>query len=166
MADWLPGQRWFAGKGRPIEELRIVGRRAVGAALHLVVAVRTAGTWQVYQAPVVVGRAMGDALASGEVVNALLTGPGSRWDGSAPPCRRVRPLGVEQSNTSLVVDESTLVKFYRRLAPGDSADVEVHRALRDLGSRDDAELRGHLVGQWQDPRTGRGVTGDLAMVLR
>jgi hypothetical protein len=63
---------------------------------------------------------MTDALGFAGVVSALLTGPRSLWDRAPAPCTCVCPLGLEQSNTSVVVNGSTLVKFYRRLTPGDS----------------------------------------------
>ena len=45
----------------------------------------------------------------------------------------VRPIGAEQSNTSLVLDERVIVKFYRRLQPGPNPDVEVTTALDRVG---------------------------------
>src|SRR3954468_3713374 len=42
---------------------------------------------------------------------------------------RARPLGAEQSNTSLVFDERIVLKLFRRLPEGLNPDVEVTRAL-------------------------------------
>ncbi|MFC3849963.1 phosphotransferase [Corynebacterium hansenii] len=40
-----------------------------------------------------------------------------------------RPMGVEQSNTSVIYDDVVMVKFFRRLHPGTNADVELLAAL-------------------------------------
>lgn len=67
---------------------------------------------------------------------------------------RVRPVGVEQSNTSLVYDNKSIVKIFRRLQEGRNPDVEVTEALDQVGF-------GHVarpIAVWQ-----RGGT-DLAFV--
>ena len=46
---------------------------------------------------------------------------------------RVRPVGAEQSNTSLVYDNRLIVKIFRRLAEGRNPDVEVTSALAEVG---------------------------------
>ncbi len=45
-----------------------------------------------------------------------------------------RVLGTEQSNTSLVFGDVSILKTFRRLQPGANPDVEVTRALADAGS--------------------------------
>lgn len=40
-----------------------------------------------------------------------------------------RPMGVEQSNTSVIFDDLVMCKFFRRLYPGTNADVELLAAL-------------------------------------
>ncbi|MBC6830585.1 hypothetical protein HMPREF2547_09955 [Corynebacterium sp. HMSC055G02] len=40
-----------------------------------------------------------------------------------------RPMGVEQSNTSVIFDDRVMCKFFRRLYPGTNADVELLAAL-------------------------------------
>src|SRR6186997_798289 len=42
---------------------------------------------------------------------------------------RVRPLGVEQSNSSVVLDELHVLKLYRRLEAGPNPELELLRAL-------------------------------------
>lgn len=49
------------------------------------------------------------------------------------PATRVRLVGAEQSNTSLVFDERVILKLYRRLAEGVNPDIEVTSALAMAG---------------------------------
>jgi maltose alpha-D-glucosyltransferase/alpha-amylase len=44
----------------------------------------------------------------------------------------VRPLGVEQSNSSVVFGDRLILKFYRRLEPGINPDLEMARFLTDV----------------------------------
>jgi maltokinase len=46
---------------------------------------------------------------------------------------RVRPMGAEQSNTSLVFDERLVLKVFRRIHDGPNPDIEVTSALADSG---------------------------------
>jgi maltokinase len=46
---------------------------------------------------------------------------------------RVRPLNVEQSNTSVVYDERLIMKLFRRVAEGPNPDVEMTEALAVQG---------------------------------
>lgn len=64
-----------------------------------------------------------------------------RWMFPTLDVGEVRPLGGEQSNTSLIVDGVTIVKLFRRLAaPGErNPDVEVVDALWAHGFRSVAE---------------------------
>jgi maltokinase len=54
----------------------------------------------------------------------------------------VRPLGAEQSNTSVVFGERFVLKLFRRLAPGINPDLELHRALHAGHSQHVAPLLG------------------------
>jgi len=67
---------------------------------------------------------------------------------------RVRPVGAEQSNTSLVYDNDRIAKLFRRLQEGRNPDVEVTEALAGVGYAHVAAP----VAVWQ-----RGGT-DLAFV--
>lgn len=70
---------------------------------------------------------------------------------------RSAALGVEQSNTSVVVGGRILIKFFRRLSSGENPDVEVHRALGTVGCPHVAGLRG-----WAQA-TVDGTTTTIAM---
>jgi maltokinase len=45
----------------------------------------------------------------------------------------IRPMGVEQSNTSLVFDDVLVLKLYRRLEPGVNPELELLRFLTERG---------------------------------
>jgi len=49
------------------------------------------------------------------------------------PAERVRPLGAEQSNTSLVYDDAMILKVFRRLTEGHNPEVEVIETLARVG---------------------------------
>ncbi|MEV7028334.1 hypothetical protein AB0O00_40245, partial [Kitasatospora sp. NPDC093558] len=68
------------------------------------------------------------------------------WPPPAPP-RTSRPLGADQSNSSVVVDDRYLVKFFRRLHPGVNPDLELQRALRSGTGRYTAPLHGAIEGR-------------------
>jgi maltokinase len=71
----------------------------------------------------------------------------------------------EQSNTSLVYGEQSLLKVFRRVADGRNPDIEIHRALT-LDSCDKvATLLGWMSGRWINS-AGETVTADLAMLQR
>src|SRR4051794_6889992 len=70
---------------------------------------------------------------------------------------RARPLGAEQSNTSLVFDERLILKVFRHLPDGPNPDVEVTRALADHGFA-------HVippVAEWRDVDGDYGVVNEL-----
>ena len=69
-----------------------------------------------------------------------------------------RVVGVEQSNTSVVYGEQSILKLFRRVAPGVNPDLELHRALRSVGSTQVAALQGAVEG------TIDGADATFAMV--
>ncbi len=85
LVEWLPRQRWFAGKGHSITAVRLeqVSRlRCDVPVAHLVVGVQLDGeSWQTYQVPVslradrIAEAAMIGRLAAGEWVHDALTDP-------------------------------------------------------------------------------------------
>src|SRR6201999_2037382 len=69
-------------------------------------------------------------------------------------------LGGEQSNTSLVYGDESILKVFRRLSPGPNPDLEVTIALARLGSPQVAEPLG-----WIETRLG-GAPTTLAILSR
>ena len=67
---------------------------------------------------------------------------------------RARPLGGEQSNSSIVYDERLILKLFRRLPEGPNPDAEVTRALVHVGFENVATP----VAEW------RGGDTDFAVV--
>jgi len=57
-----------------------------------------------------------------------------------------RVLGVEQSNTSVSWGERSILKVFRRVLAGVNPDLELHRALRSVGSNEVAALQGAIEG--------------------
>ncbi|MBW6519518.1 MAG: maltose alpha-D-glucosyltransferase [Desulfoarculaceae bacterium] len=58
----------------------------------------------------------------------------SAFDQALPgesPCGKVRRLGVEQSNSSVVLDEQAILKLYRRLEDGTNPDFAISLQLTD-----------------------------------
>ncbi|MDT0306634.1 hypothetical protein RM780_06620 [Streptomyces sp. DSM 44917] len=95
------------------------------------------------------GAVVWDALADPRLTTALVRritagedGGGLRyWPGPSPAsppageaAMSVRPLGVEQTNSSVVVAGRYLLKVFRRPAPGPGRDLTLHRALAEAGS--------------------------------
>jgi maltokinase len=69
-------------------------------------------------------------------------------------------LSAEQSNTSLVFGDESILKVFRRLAPGPNPDLEVTTALTGLGSSQVAPVLG-----WVETRL-EGVPTSLAILSR
>ena len=71
-------------------------------------------------------------------------------------------LAVEQSNTSIVVDETVLLKLFRKVVPGRNPDIEIHAVLAERGDESVAALQGWISTDLGDPAGDY----DLAMAQR
>jgi maltokinase len=65
-------------------------------------------------------------------------------------------LGSEQSNTSLVYGDESILKVFRRLSPGPNPDLEVTTALARLGSPQVAEPLGWIETRLEGAPTSLG----------
>ena len=162
LAEFLPRQRWFGAKDRTIELVRISslevlsGEGSFPTLLRVDAEVSLAGTDDAVCYQVLLGlRPTGvdvdflsghesavlgefdtakgqaivyDALLDSELALALL-----RCIAPEHPAERVRPLGAEQSNTSLVYDDAMILKVFRRLTEGHNPEVEVIETLAKVG---------------------------------
>ena len=70
----------------------------------------------------------------------------------------VRPIGVEQSNSSTVFADELILKCYRRIEPGPNPELELLRFLTDHGFEHIAQLRG-----WYEHK-GRLVDATLGVL--
>lgn len=61
--------------------------------------------------------------------------------------QRSRPVGAEQSNTSLVYGQTYILKLFRKLAAGPNPDLELHRALAAVGCPHIAAPLGSIEGE-------------------
>jgi maltokinase len=151
LGDHLARQRWYAGTGPPADgSIFVVDTRILVSRgdhhLHWAVLEVEGIRYQILLGERPGGEAA-DFLAGREA--AVVGSPGSTYFYDATydaelmlalfelitgtPAERVRPVGAEQSNTSLVFDDRTIVKIYRRLLEGANPDIEVTTALVAAG---------------------------------
>src|SRR5215210_3465298 len=125
LVAWLPEQRWFRAKQRPISPVATVDRAVAGPAevRVLEVAYRDGGPPDLYLAPLVDGRDPRDGDGAwAALVSAIGEGGelrGERGIFVGRPTAAVgeavlatateRMLGVEQSNTSVVIGERLIL---------------------------------------------------------
>ena len=69
----------------------------------------------------------------------------------------------QQSNTSVMLGDTAILKLFRRLELGKNLDIEVHAALNAAGISDVAGLFGWIEGSWVS--SGLQLDADLAMVI-
>lgn len=142
---YLGRQRWYSGPA-PTSVTVVTAQRlapglewlladAGGARYQVIVGLRPAGSAPDFlsgndQAVIgVVGDEFAfDAAYDPEYALALLALVAPSEEGSL-----LRPMGAEQSNTSLVIDDRLVLKVFRRLHDGANPDVEIPAALAALG---------------------------------
>ena len=157
LAEWLPRQRWFSGTDASSASASLVATLAGGDPrldLYLV----SVGDDR-YQVPLSLRREPHEPLAHallGETEDGFaydaphdgdvngtwlrLMSENATVDGVTftaeigDPFMPGRPLGAEQSNTSLVYGDTYIMKIYRRLTDSPNPDLEVVRALGEIGS--------------------------------
>jgi maltokinase len=72
----------------------------------------------------------------------------------------VRPMGVEQSNSSIVFADETVLKVFRRLEPGINPELEMLRFLTEHGFESIAPLQGYYEYE------GRSLLATLGVAQR
>ena len=165
VAAWLPRQRWFRAKARPIAGVRAADRAPIEAEAELRILEVTyadgtepdrylmaavdgrepldgEGAWRALAGLVADGGetrgATGRFVASRtEALDGLLT-----EDAETLSERRLR---VEQSNTSIVLGERLILKLFRLLEPGLNPDLEIGTFLTDAGFADTPPLAGGIT---------------------
>ncbi|WP_043624540.1 maltokinase N-terminal cap-like domain-containing protein [Nonomuraea candida] len=158
LAAWISRQRWFGGKGRPIDGLSIDADVELTPGLrHLIVAVWQEGSRDRYQLllgeradlPDRLGHALIGTAGGTHLYDAVHDADRMGWllDGMArdetrrglrmrhvpgtdiDTAQRSLVLGAEQSNTSLVYGDAYICKLFRRLIPGVNPELEIVTAL-------------------------------------
>ena len=145
LPSYLGRQRWFAGP--PPTSVAVAAHESLadglewllvdagGARYQVVVGLRPAGAAPDFLSGndnavlgVVEDRIAFDATADPEYARTLLerVAPGETGE-------LVRPIGAEQSNTSLVFDDRLVLKLFRRLHDGPNPDVEIPKQVAALG---------------------------------
>src|SRR3954469_16672852 len=172
LAQWLPEQRWFASKTRDVAEIHLADLLSLcdepTTAIGLVEVRFQAGTHELYQlllgvegkgvaldaltspahAAVIARRLREQAVCESDVGSVNFF-----WELSDVPADppSVRPLGFEQSNSTIVLDDRYALQAFRRLGPGKNPELEM---LRFLSAREFAnvatlagwyELRGDML---------------------
>ncbi len=144
LADYLGRQRWFAGSTP--KRVEIVDHDELAERLHWLLVDADGAQYQL-----LVGTIEGlppeflhghDVEVLGAVDNEVV------YDGLLDPdlakallarlapdeqVGRVRPMGAEQSNTSLVFDDRLVLKVFRRIHVGPNPDIEVTTSLAAAG---------------------------------
>jgi maltokinase len=141
---YLARQRWFAG-GKP-KVVEIVDSDELDERLHWLL-VEADGAR--YQLLVGIVEGMPPEFLHGHDAEVLgVADSEMAYDGLLDPelaklllarlapdeeVTRVRPMGAEQSNTSLVFDDRLVLKVFRRIHHGPNPDIEVTTALAEAG---------------------------------
>lgn len=183
--QWLPRQRWYGGRGRDLTDVRptVV---PLGADLELVLLEVDYADGSVDRYQVLVrwdtgaehtaigtdaGRTGYDAITDPEVAGRLLgligesaeVGPVrflSEPGAELGPATPVRSMGAEQSNTSVVFGDRTIMKAFRRLTPGINPDIELTRAL--AGNPHITPLLGSYEISWDGEQYTLGMVSVFA----
>lgn len=155
LATWLAGRRWYAADGEPGDEPGPVTLTTVDLPVDPPLAVGLADVapadtdtdtgerYQLLVAPTVADRPdVGDDPASAERLARFVAGGEQSVGGPAGTVTAhwldpeaalgdapARPLGSEQSNTSMVVGGTHVLKLFRRLRPGPHPEIEIGRHL-------------------------------------
>lgn len=186
LATWLADRRWFQrGPDRTVPT--VAGSLAVSLAPPtgaeiVVVDVASGGRYQLLRPaasdrhdasddPTTVAALASFVAAGGEAAGTSGSAVRATWLPGAPRfgTAKPRPLGGEQSNTSLVIGGTHVLKLFRRLQPGVHPEVEVARHLAAVASDLGQALPvARLAGWWElaDPDgtvTALGVVQSLVV---
>jgi maltokinase len=130
LEDWVIAQRWFASKAREVASVNVLDEVSLSEQpalkLTLVEARFQAGTHELYQ--LLPGEPEG-MRALAELLGAEATIDGVAFHGGLTPAGDIRPMGAEQSNSSIVFGEEQVLKVFRRVEPGDNPELEMLRFL-------------------------------------
>jgi len=135
LEQWVAQQRWFASKSREIAAINVLEcvelSRSPALAISLIEARFQAGTHELYQ---LVPGEPGGARVLAQLLGSESTIEGVGFHGGVTPTGEMRPMGAEQSNSSVVFGEEYVLKVFRRVEPGVNPELEMLRflSLRDF----------------------------------
>jgi maltokinase len=145
LVEYVTGQRWFGSKARDVVQATVVDRASVGTGDPplevLLVEIRfDTGTHEMYQ---LLGGGgldvLGEPDAASELVRLIRRGAavsagegtvelipvGGSFVGIPDDVTVTRQIDVEQSNSSVVLDDQLILKVFRRLEPGVNPELEM-----------------------------------------
>ncbi len=147
LIEWLPQQRWYASKSQDIAEVVVLdsaGDNGNGE-IQLLGLTFSTGQHAIYQMVPELGAGLAEAMAAGgEIPTEHGCFAFRRADDgfSVSDGATLRPMGAEQSNTTIVVDERLAMKVFRRLEAGINPELEMLRFLSARDFPNIAPLRG------------------------
>jgi predicted trehalose synthase len=143
LEKWVTEQRWFASKSREVASVTVLERIGLSASpaleIELVETRFQAGTHELYQ--LLPGEDGGLRLLAG-MLGSEATVDGVSFHGGLEPTGDIRPMGAEQSNSSIVFGEEQVLKIFRRVEPGINPELEMLRFLSSRGFPNVATLTG------------------------
>ena len=164
LIEFVTQQRWYGAKSRTVSHAKLLDTVALRQAepqleLALVEIRYDTGAHDIYQL-LFSGSADGDSLAEDagtarEIVSAMRTGltlqgsqgvaefrPADDFSALGRELGAARLISSEQSNSSVVFEESLILKVFRHLEPGINPELEVLRFLTAQGFRNIPALGG------------------------
>ncbi|WP_249011629.1 phosphotransferase [Conexibacter sp. DBS9H8] len=146
LTDWLIQQRWYASKSLEIARVQELDAAPLpgGEELRLIAVSFTNGTHALYQLVPALSAGVPDAIAAaGEhrTEHGLFCFRSLLGD-TALARPALAPVGAEQSNTSVIVDDTYVLKVFRRLEAGINPELEMLRFLSARHYPHIATLRG------------------------
>jgi maltokinase len=145
LAEYLIEQRWFASKAREVAHVDVLEEIELRDDVRatFVESVFSAGTHETYQLIQAAG-GVEDVLEqhAGVLLDLIRDCADIEHDESVIRFRRleevpeldgVRPVGAEQSNSSVVFGDQLILKVFRRVEPGINPDLEISRFLTEHG---------------------------------
>src|SRR3954466_10680315 len=166
LIDYVTQQRWYGAKSRSVSHAEVLDSVVLRTtepqlALALVEMRYDTGAHDIYQLPYSMRgeeieiNGLEDAQLARELVSAMRSGltlqgaegvtefaPIDGFAGLGKELLDARPVGAEQSNTSIVFDEELILKVFRRLEPGINPELEMLRFLTEHGFANIAPLGG------------------------